>query len=394
MSVRRPPAPRAESATAPKGMTLRYGIVGTGAMGLEHMRNIALLEDAEVTAIAEPNEKPRRWARKVAAETGIELPAERVFESCSDLVDADRASNLIDALVIATPNYTHAEVLEPVWGSGLHVMVEKPMCTTLEDCLRVEKAAAAHNGTVWVGMEYRYMPPVARLIEEVRNGTAGELRMVAIREHRQPFLVKIDDWNRFNRNTGGTLVEKCCHFFDLMVQITGKKPRRVFATGAQDLNHLDELYNGEVPDILDNAYVIVDFEDGVRGMLDLCMFAEGSRNEQEICAVGDRGKVECFVPESTVVLCDRETRRNETSFVPVDQKLLDAGHHHGSTFYEHQRFLAAVRDGGPIEVSVKDGTLAVAIGVAAHRSIETGQAVDMAELLQIARSQQSSSENE
>jgi hypothetical protein len=46
-----------------------------------------------------------------------------------------------------------------------------------------------------------------------------------------------------------------------------------------------------VPDILDNAYVVVDYENGARGMLDLCMFAEGSRNEQEICVVGDRGKV-------------------------------------------------------------------------------------------------------
>ncbi len=46
-----------------------------------------------------------------------------------------------------------------------------------------------------------------------------------------------------------------------------------------------------MPDILDNAYVVVDYENGARGMLDLCMFAEGSRNEQEICVVGDRGKV-------------------------------------------------------------------------------------------------------
>jgi hypothetical protein len=46
-----------------------------------------------------------------------------------------------------------------------------------------------------------------------------------------------------------------------------------------------------VPDILDNAYVIVEYENGCRGMLDLCMFAEGSRNEQEICVVGDSGKV-------------------------------------------------------------------------------------------------------
>lgn len=46
-----------------------------------------------------------------------------------------------------------------------------------------------------------------------------------------------------------------------------------------------------MPDIIDNAYVIVEFDNGSRGMLDLCMFAEGSKNEQEISVVGDTGKV-------------------------------------------------------------------------------------------------------
>lgn len=47
----------------------------------------------------------------------------------------------------------------------------------------------------------------------------------------------------------------------------------------------------QVPDIIDNAYVIVEFKNGSRGILDLCMFAEGSKNEQEISVVGDIGKV-------------------------------------------------------------------------------------------------------
>ena len=60
------------------------------------------------------------------------------------------------------------------------------------------------------------MPPVAALREQVARGVLGDIKMLAIREHRFPFLEKVGDWNRFNRYTGGTLVEKCCHFFDLM----------------------------------------------------------------------------------------------------------------------------------------------------------------------------------
>lgn len=56
--------------------------------------------------------------------------------------------------------------------------------------------------------------------------------MLAIREHRFPFLAKVGDWNRFNRNTGGKLVEKCCHFIDLMNVIVRQHPIRVYSSGA------------------------------------------------------------------------------------------------------------------------------------------------------------------
>ena len=143
------------------------------------------------------------------------------------------------------------------------------------------------------------MPPVAELVGEIRAGTIGNLRMLAMREHRFPFLPKVGDWNRFSRRTGGTLVEKC-HFFDLMRLIAQDEVVSVYASGAMDVNHRDERYGGEMPDIIDNAYALVDFRSGARAMLDLCMFAEGSFWQEEIAAVGDKGKAECFVPAAPV----------------------------------------------------------------------------------------------
>ena len=75
---------------------------------------------------------------------------------------------------------------------------------------------------------------------------------------------------------------------------------RVLASGGQDVNHLDEAYDAGVPDILDNAFVIVDFDDASRALLDLSMFAEGSAYEQELVAVGDAGKVEVHQQGFTV----------------------------------------------------------------------------------------------
>ncbi len=350
--------------------TTRYAVIGSGRMGQEHISTLALIADAEITALADTD------AGMLAAAADLAGPGARTFDDSRDLLAAD----LADALIIATPNHTHAEILLPALETGLPIMVEKPLCTTVEDCRRVIDAAAARRAPVWVAMEYRYMPPVARLVEEVRRGTVGRLRMLAIREHRNPFLRKVGDWNRFSRNTGGTMVEKCCHFFDLMRHIIAAEPVRVFASGAQDVNHLDERYDGETPDLVDNAYVVVDFETGARALLDLCMFAEASRDQEEIAAVGDRGKVECGVPSSTLLIGRRDAKDLETETVFVDPAVLAAGDHHGSTYFEHLAFLDALDGGGKPEVGLDDGLWAVAMGVAAERSIKERRPVTMAEL--------------
>ena len=234
---------------------IRYGVIGTGMMGVEHILNINALDGAQVTAISDPDEGSRLAGVEAA---GIDSGA--AFTDHRDLI----ASDLCDAVVVASPNHTHIDILPDIIEAGLHVLAEKPLCTTVEDSCAVVEAAEDIDAVAWMGMEYRYKPPIARLVDEVRLGTVGRVHMVAIREHRFPFLVKVDNWNRFNRNTGGTLVEKCCHFFDLMNLIIDAEPVRVFASGGQSVNHLDETYNGEIPDNLDNAYVIVDYDNGAR----------------------------------------------------------------------------------------------------------------------------------
>jgi len=344
---------------------MRYAIIGSGMMGQEHILNLQLLPDAEIVALADPDATMRAAA---AALVGGDVA---VYSDHRDLLRAGG----VDALVIATPNHTHHAVLLDALETELPILVEKPLCTTVADCDAVILKARGRKAPVWVAMEYRYMPPVARLIAAVRDGTVGTLRMLAIREHRFPFLQKVGHWNRFAANTGGTMVEKCCHFFDLMRLIIEAEPVRLYASGGQDVNHLDELYAGRQPDMLDNAYVVVDFANGVRALLDLCMFAEASKDQEEIAAVGDRGKVECGVPSSRLTIGIRQPLQLATEIVPLDQALLAAGQHHGSTFYQHQAFAACLRDGTPPEVGLEDGRAAVAMGVAAERSIRERQPV-------------------
>ena len=346
-------------------------------MGREHIANLLHLPGARVAALADPHPSSLEAASLLA-------PAAACFSDHGDLI----AAGLCDAVVVATPNMTHAAVLDDVLGTDLHVLVEKPLCTNVADCRRVLDAAAGHGGLVWVGLEYRFMAPFARLIEEVHAGTAGRVRMVSLREHRFPFLDKVGDWNRFAANTGGTLVEKCCHFFDLMNQVMPGRPEQVYASGSQMVNHLDESYDGRAPDIIDSAYVIIDYDDGARALLDLCMFAEATHDQQEFAVMGDAGKIEALVPSGVVRVGLRGTHGigNVTS-LGVPTTAAYEGFHHGASYVEHQHFLDAVNslDGegrrASSEASLQAGLLSVAMGVAGNRSITTGSAVRLADVL-------------
>jgi predicted dehydrogenase len=355
---------------------IRYGIIGSGMMGCEHIRNIAALPDACVAAVSDPHEPSLAQARIACGDGGAGVAS---FADTREMLEPGVIAKLgLDALVVASPNHTHAEVMEAVFATELHVLLEKPMCTTIEDCRRVVEGAARHPGLVQIGLEYRFMPPIARFLREL--SCVGELKMLFIREHRFPFLPKVGDWNRFSRNTGGTLVEKCCHFFDLMNLAIGAAPLRVYASGAQDVNHLDERYGGETPDILDNAFVIVDYASGARACLDLCMFAESSRNEQEIVATGTAGKLDVVLPGGQLLRGGREYRKWEELTPHDDPRIAHTGFHHGASYLEHLFFTEAIRSGGPPAVTAQEGLLSVALGVAAHRSIEAGRPVALAEL--------------
>jgi len=361
--------------------TINYGIIGCGMMGQEHLRNIALLPHTRVAAIFEPDVD-------MAAKALTFAPEAKFVSSIPDLL----AVSELDCLVIVSPNFCHVEQLQQIKAiRPLPILVEKPLFTDPQDAARLEDFRADYPAPIWVAMEYRYMPPIAALLKEA-DAVTGGIKMLTIREHRFPFLEKIGDWNRFNAKTGGTFVEKCCHFFDLMRLVLKSEPIRVMASAGQSVNHLNESYDGETPDILDNGYVIVDFANGSRAMLELCMFAEGAQYQEEVSAVGPQGKIEALVPgpgrfwpdhlgtppTPKLILSPRSPKGPEHREIPVDAMLLEAGDHNGSTFFQHEGFLAFVRgENTAPDVTLSDGWKAVAMGMAAQQSALSGQAVSL-----------------
>ncbi|MGB1549896.1 MAG: Gfo/Idh/MocA family protein, partial [Parvibaculales bacterium] len=206
---------------------ITIGIIGTGMMGQEHIQNFNLLDGAQVTALADTDATMLAKAAEMTDGT----------PTLTDDFETLLGDNGPDALVIATPNFHHINVLDSALEAGKPILCEKPLCTNLDDTQKVMQRVG-HNGIIFqVGMEYRFKPALDNMIARVHGGDIGQIQMLSIREHRFPFLPKVADWNRFNRNTGGTLVEKCCHFFDLMRLILKSDPVRVMASGGQAVNH-------------------------------------------------------------------------------------------------------------------------------------------------------------
>ena len=186
-------------------------------MGQEHISYIlGYYSKIQIDYLCDPFEPSLERAKKIMTEHS----GDPLVENRDPLVLTDDKELLlhvdsIDLLVIASPNYLHTPTLLR-WGlHDLTILVEKPISISREqhNQLRALSSSDDWKARIWVTMEYRYIPAIAKLLSLIPE--IGDLKMVTIRENRYPFLHKVGKWNRDRAKTGDTLVEKCCHFFDL-----------------------------------------------------------------------------------------------------------------------------------------------------------------------------------
>ena len=110
--------------------------------------------------------------------------------------------------------------------------------------------------------------------------------------------------------------------------------------------------------------------------------------QEELSAIGDKGKIETSVPSSKsgktssyIRIGMRKKFKPTRELIKVDEKILQAGHHYGSTYYQNLAFLKAIKNKTKPEVSLNDGMISVVIGEAAEKSIKEKRVVKIDELL-------------
>lgn len=361
----------------------RFNVIGTGMMGLEHMAVTMLEARGIVHGIYDTSSSSIGNARQVFADHS---PDTRLVEY--DSLDAACNAPEVDGLIICTPNHTHLGIVKEAVKSGKHILLEKPMATTIEDAREITRIVKDYEGVFQIGLQYRHKAIYAEAIHEVLDRKAvGDVKTLSILEHRIPFLDKVKQWNKFLNQSGGTLVEKCCHYFDLMNLLAQSRPVHVYATGGMAVNFVDFEYNEEKSDVVDNAFVTVVYENGVRAGFNLCMFAPMFYEELTVC--GDGGHLKAYETKDYLpadrpsthleVLCG-EHKPSKITTPSYPERIQESGHH-GSTYYEHKYFIDSIEGQESTAATIDEGFWSIVVGVAAEESIKTGGVVYIDDLL-------------
>lgn len=344
-------------------MRLRLGFIGVGAMGLSHVQSMRKLgeDKVEIAAFCDTNEANLKQALAVA-------PAAETFRDARELARAR-----LDAIFVSTPNFTHAGLVPEILAAGKHLFLEKPCGITGEECRRVLEAAEASDRVLMLGHELRYSPYFQKIKDLVSAGEIGSPRMVWTREFRGPFQKKVGDWIQDDRLSGGCLVDKNCHHFDLMNWWVGARPKRVAAFGGCAVNR---VLGGE-HQVHDHASVSFEYDNGVRGTLHLCMFALDFPHEDlEMGIIGDGGMLLTRISRIEILQWKRSGNQKEPIVHSVRARHGEGwGSHLGFDEIHEEFWKCIVERRAPLTSARNciDGTM---LAIAAEESIRKGVIVD------------------
>lgn len=203
---------------------VKIAVIGTGNRGCKYLL-LLRSEGAAVCAVADSD--PQRLGRALAI-AGADCAA---FDSAGQML---AAGVLPTAAIIATPERAHAADALMLLRAGVHLLIEKPVATSLDDCAAIEQEAGARGLIVGVCHVLRYHPYFRKLHSLARGGTLGEVVSIT---HR--LNVGIDRaCHTFVRGPWGDtaatspmLLSKCCHDLDLLVWLAGSGSSSVVSAG-------------------------------------------------------------------------------------------------------------------------------------------------------------------
>ena len=331
------------TSTAP----VRFGLVGTGRIGAAHAANIAASPDAELVCVADPHLE------------GATAVAERYGSAALGSAQELLADPGVEAVLVASPTPTHADLIEACVDAGLPVLCEKPIDL---DIRRVDALRAKVSGgsvPVALGFNQRFDPAVAEVRARVAAGDIGTLEHLAI-VSRDPGPPPAD----YIASSGGIFRDMTIHDFDLVRFFLGEITEVsamgacLFDRGARDHGDFDTVsvtlrgVDGAIATIANSRHSAVGYDQrleafGAAGLLQVCNAPGGLVSSSTATATGARS--------------------------PYVWSFLDR--YAASYARELEEFIALVRGEPSTSPTFEDGRAALLLADAARRSAAEGVAV-------------------
>ena len=198
--------------------SLRVGVVGVGHMGSYHVAALSELSDANLAAVCDL--VPSR-AQELADRYGAEA-----FSDPADLI------GLVDAVTVAVPTLQHFAVSRVFLENGIHVLVEKPICTTMEDAWKLFDLATENNLVLHIGHVERFNGAVQELGNIVDAPTLVECRRLG------PFSPRVRE--------DGVVLDLMIHDLDIVLRLVDEEIDLLSATGSSVLSDRDDVANVQI----------------------------------------------------------------------------------------------------------------------------------------------------
>jgi len=337
----------------------RIGMIGAGSMARAHAHALRSIEGVEVTAICDPDSAQVEEAAKAL---GISFTA-------ADHRDV-LARDDVDAVVIGSPDFAHCEQAVDALQAGKHVLCEKPMVTSLDECRRIVAAADVSDKVFMIGQVCRFSPGFVAGKRFVDEGQIGDLFLVESEyAHDYTHIHGHGGWRIDPKRLRQPFLGGACHAVDL-IRWVGGQPTEAFA-----YSNRKSLTDWPVDDC---TVAVYRFESGALGKV-VC--SVGCKRDYTMRSVfwGTKGTVICdnTSTEITVYLETAEQGRQPAD-MPSPQTIPTAiplGTQVKMVEVEDRAFIAAARGEEPLAMDAREGSRTVTACLAAVESAQTGKPV-------------------
>lgn len=326
---------------------ISIGIIGAGNFSIKHIEAIGKLPNLQLKAICRRDPLALNQLRKTYGLEG--------YTDYKELLE-DPA---IDAVLIATPHHLHATIAIAAAGAGKHILLEKPMASTWEDCRAIYEASEKNNVKLMLGQVGQFTPAFLAARKYLESGNLGAIQMARATSFSFWKHTERQDWHLKRNTGGGYLLSLAVHQLDLVCALIPSKVQRVYASISNSF-HRDEVD--------DEGVIILKFRNGKQASLHFAGFKNGV-NQVDAEIFGSEGMLKISFSRGTFLGKDQKWELLPDSYAENWMAI--------ALESEWREFASAIELNQEPRVSGKQGLHVMEVLFAAFSSSESGREIKL-----------------